>query len=158
VIIVGGVVDTVTFRATTLKPTTRREAVAITGIDHIVIRVRDLEAATVSFQALGMELTRTGENPAVGKQAFFRLSDGFFFELVEPLAPDSPVGQALERRGEGVHSVALAVDDHAATRDALTKAGAPVIAGGDLPVSFIHPKAAHGVMLQIMEPNPNTFT
>ena len=97
VIIVSVVIDTVTFRATTLTSTARREAVAITGIDHIVIRVRDLEAATVSFQALGMELTRTGVNPVVGKQAFFRLSDGFFFELVEPLTPDSPVGQALER-------------------------------------------------------------
>lgn len=129
----------------------------ITGIDHLVLRVKDLDAAVSSFEALGMELSRRGENPAVGKQAFFRLADGFFFELVEPLSPDSPVGQALEKRGEGLHSVALAVDDHDATRDALLESGAPVIPGGALPVSFLHPKAAHGVMLQIVEPNPAAF-
>ena len=129
----------------------------ITGIDHIVLRVNDLDDAVASFEALGMELTRTGENPAVGKQAFFRLGDGFFFELVAPLSDDSAIGKALERRGEGVHAVALAVDDHAATSAELTEAGAPIIPGGDLPLSFIHPKAAHGVMLQIMEPNPDTF-
>jgi methylmalonyl-CoA/ethylmalonyl-CoA epimerase len=129
----------------------------ITGIDHIVLRVNDIDAAISSFEGLGMKLTKTGENPAVGKQAFFRLDGGFFFELVAPLTPDSPVGQALERRGEGVHTVALAVDDHDATRADLVERGAPVIDGGDLPVSFIHPKAAHGIMLQVMEQNPNTF-
>lgn len=129
----------------------------ITGIDHLVLRVNDLDAAIESFTKLGMELTRTGENPAVGKQAFFRLADGFFFELVAPLTPDSPVAVALERKGEGVHSVALAVDNHDAVRDQLVEAGLPVIPGGDLPVSFVHPKAAHGVMLQVMEPNPATF-
>lgn len=129
----------------------------ITGIDHVVLRVKDLDEGIKSFEALGMELTRTGENPAVGKQAFFRLADGFFFELVEPLSPDSPVGQALERRGEGLHALSLSVDDHDETRDALVEAGAPVIPGGDLPVSFLHPKAAHGVMLQITEPNPDAF-
>ncbi|MDH3682418.1 MAG: VOC family protein [Acidimicrobiia bacterium] len=129
----------------------------IIGIDHVVLRVNDLDEAISSFKALGMELTRTGENPAVGKQAFFRLADGFFFELVEPLTPESPVGQALAKRGEGVHSIAMAVDDHDATRDAMSEADVPLIPGGDLPVSFVHPKAAHGVMLQIMEPNPAAF-
>ena len=130
---------------------------AITGIDHIVLRVNDLEAGIESFRALGLELTRRAENPAVGKIAFFRLSDGFFFELVEPLTPESAVGQALAKRGEGVHTVALAVDNLAATKASLLAAGAPVIDGGPLPVAFLHPKAAHGVMLQIMEPNPAAF-
>lgn len=125
---------------------------AITGIDHIVIRVANLESAIASYQKLGLALTRRTENPHVGKVAFFHLTDGFFFELVEPLTPESAVGQALAKRGEGVHSVALKVDDLLATRAALSAAGNQVIDGGALPVAFLHPKAAHGVMLQIMQP------
>ena len=130
---------------------------AITGIDHIVLRVNNLEDAIASFEKLGMTLTRRATNPAVGNIAFFRLADGFFFELVEPLSPDSAVGQALAKRGEGVHTVALAVADLVTTKQSLVDAGAPVIDGGALPVAFLHPKAAHGVMLQILEPNPAAF-
>ena len=130
---------------------------AITGIDHLVMRVSNLEDAIKSYEALGMELTRTGENPAVGKQAFFRLADGFFFELVEPLSADSPVGQALEKRGEGLHSVALAVDDLAKTIQELEEAGAPVIAGEGVTAAFVHPKAAHGVMMQVTEHRDDLF-
>ncbi len=131
---------------------------AITGIDHIVMRVHNLDDAIASFTKLGMELTRRAENPHVGKIAFFRLADGFFFEVVEPLSPDSAIGQALAKRGEGIHTVALAVDDLAATKASLQESGAPVLDGGALAVAFLHPKAAHGVMLQINEPNPGLFT
>lgn len=130
---------------------------SITGIDHIVLRVNSLEEAIASFTKLGMTLTKRHEHPDVGKIAFFRLADGFYFELVEPLSPDSAVGQALAKRGEGVHTIALAVDDLDSTKAALVDAGAPVIDGGSLPVAFLHPKAAHGVMLQINVPNPSHF-
>jgi len=130
---------------------------AITGIDHIVLRVNSLEEAIASFTRMGLELTKRAEHPAVGRIAFFRLADGFFFEVVEPLTPESAVGQALAKRGEGVHTVALAVDDLAATTAALGEAGLQVIDGAPLPVAFLHPKAAHGVMVQLMEPNPATF-
>ncbi|MSW21604.1 MAG: methylmalonyl-CoA epimerase, partial [Actinobacteria bacterium] len=103
---------------------------AITGIDHIVLRVNSLDDAIVSFTRLGMQLTKTLENPLVGKIAFFRLADGFFFEVVEPLSPDSPIGQALAKRGEGIHTVALKVDDLEATKRDLVGAGAPVLDGG----------------------------
>ena len=130
---------------------------AITGIDHIVLRVNSLDDAIESFTRLGMQLTKTLENPLVGKIAFFRLADGFFFEVVEPLSPDSPIGQALAKRGEGIHTVALKVDDLETTKRDLVGAGAPVLDGGGLPVAFLHPKAAHGVMLQVMEPMTTLF-
>ena len=130
---------------------------SITGIDHIVLRVNSLDDAIASFTKLGMTLTKRHEHPDVGKIAFFRLADSFYFELVEPLSPDSAVGQALAKRGEGVHTISLAVDDLAATKAALVESGAPVLDGGSLPVAFIHPKAAHGVMLQINVANPSHF-
>ncbi len=125
---------------------------AITGIDHVVIRVKDIEAAIESYTNLGMELTRTLETPSIGKQAIFRLADGTFIELVAPLSPDSPVGRAIESRGEGVHTVALAVDDVNETVGVLTEGGARVIQEEGLDgVAFIHPKSTHGVLLQVME-------
>lgn len=124
---------------------------AIIGIDHVVIRVKDIEEAIASYRALGLELTNQTENPAVGKVAIFALADGFFLELVAPLTPESPIGKAIESRGEGVHSIALAVDDLEASVAELKSREAPVIRGEGLPVAFIHPKATHGAMLQIME-------
>ena len=102
-----------------------------------------------------MELSTTIENPAVGKVAIFRLADGFFLELVEPLSPESPIGRALESRGEGVHSIALAVDNLEASVADLKERGAPVIPVDGLPLAFIHPKATPGAMLQIMERTAN---
>lgn len=124
---------------------------AIIGIDHVVIRVKDLEEAIERYSALGLELSTTTENPAVGKVAIFRLADGFFLELVAPLSPESVIGRALESRGEGVHSIALAVDDLEESVEDLKGRGAPVIRGDGLPIAFIHPKATPGAMLQIME-------
>ena len=124
---------------------------AIIGVDHVVIRVKDLEEAVERYRALGLELSNTTENPAVGKIAIFRLADGFFLELVAPLSPESPIGRALESRGEGVHSIALAVDDLEASVEDLKARGAPIIRGDGLPLAFIHPKATPGAMLQIME-------
>ncbi len=125
---------------------------AIIGIDHIVIRVKDIDVAIESYKNLGMELTTTLETPAIGKQAIFRLANGTFIELVAPLSPDSPVGRAIEKRGEGVHTVALSVDDVKKAEDELKANGAQVIPGDGMDgVIFVHPKSAHGVLMQVME-------
>ena len=125
---------------------------AIRGIDHVVIRVKDIDAAIESYRNLGLKLTRTLETPAIGKQAIFGLADGTFIELVAPLSPESAVGRAIESRGEGIHTVALAVDDFEKTVGDLTENGARVIRQDDLDgIAFVHPKSTHGVLLQVME-------
>lgn len=125
---------------------------AIKGIDHVVIRVKDIDVAIESYKNLGMELTKSLETPGIGKQAVFRLADGTFIELVAPLSPDSPIGRAIEKRGEGVHTVALAVDDVEKTEGELKAGGAQIIPADDMDgVFFVHPKSAHGVLLQVME-------
>ena len=43
----------------------------LTGLDHVVIRVKDLDAAIESYRKLGLELTETRQTPAIGKQALF---------------------------------------------------------------------------------------
>ncbi len=125
---------------------------AITGIDHVVIRVNNLDAAIESYKNLGLTLTRTLETPAIGKQAVFQLPDGTFIELVAPLTPDSPIGKALSTRGEGVHTVCFSVDDLDDTTAGFKAKGAAVIEAEDLDgIAFVHPKSTHGVLVQVTE-------
>ena len=127
---------------------------AIVGVDHIVLRVKDLDAGIATYRdALGMELERTAESAAIGiKQAFFPLANGGFLEIVAPLSAESPVGRALESRGEGVHTVAMAVDDLPSTIKELQEKGVQLI-GAERPGGqvFIHPKAAHGLLVQLVQ-------
>ena len=125
---------------------------AITQFDHLVVRVADLETGISTYRdALGFTLDRTSESEELGiKQAFFNLPGGGFIEVVAPLSSDSAVGKALETRGEGMHTIAFAVDDLAATCEALKAGGARLIGEG-APTVFVHPKSTHGILLQIAE-------
>jgi methylmalonyl-CoA/ethylmalonyl-CoA epimerase len=78
-------------------------------------------------------------------------------ELLEPTMDDSPVGKFLAKRGEGLHHVALHVDDISATLEELKAKGARLIsdeiqigAGGHL-YFFVHPASAGGVLLEICQ-------
>jgi len=78
-------------------------------------------------------------------------------ELLEPTAEDSPVGKFLRKRGEGLHHVALHVEDIQGTLDALKTKGMRLIseevrvgAGGHL-YFFVHPSSAGGVLLEICQ-------
>ena len=125
---------------------------AIKGMDHIVVRVKNIEEGISTYRdKLGMKLDRTSESEALGiKQAFFNFPDGGFLEVVAPLNNDSPMAKAIEGRGEGIHTVSLAVDDLAATIKAMQAAGVQLIGVGNPPV-FVHPKSSHGVLVQLTE-------
>jgi methylmalonyl-CoA epimerase len=125
---------------------------ALTGFDHVVVRVKDFDTGVATYRdALGLELDRTAESDALGiKQAFFNLPDGGFLEVVAPTSPESAVGRAVENRGEGIHTFAMAVDDLAATVEALKGNDVQLIGEGG-PQVFVHPKSAHGVLLQLTQ-------
>jgi len=125
---------------------------ALTGFDHVVVRVKDFDAGVATYRdGLGLELERTAESEALGiKQAFFQLPDGGFLEVVAPTNPESAVGRAVEGRGEGIHTFAMAVDDLGATVESLKANGVQLIGEGG-PQVFVHPKSAHGVLLQLSE-------
>lgn len=124
----------------------------IKGVDHIVVRVKNIDEGISTYRdKLGMTLERTAESEAIGiKQAFFPFDDGGFLEVVAPLGADSPVGKAIESRGEGVHTVSMAVDDLEATIKAMQEAGVQLIGVGS-PQVFVHPKSAHGLLIQLTE-------
>ena len=125
---------------------------ALTGFDHVVVRVKDFDAGVATYRdGLGLALERTTESEALGiKQAFFQLPDGGFLEVVSPTSPESAVGRAVESRGEGIHTFAMAVDDLAATVESMKANGVQLIGEGG-PQVFVHPKSAHGVLLQLSE-------
>ncbi|MBI4312110.1 MAG: VOC family protein [Chloroflexi bacterium] len=123
-------------------------------LDHVVVAVKDLKQATATYRdTLGFTYERTAVLQPQGiTSAFFHTDDGRTIEVSEPLGPDTPVGRALERRGEGVYLIALAVKDMAERVKALKAKGVQII-GGDKPGDqvFIHPRSTKGILIQLVE-------
>jgi methylmalonyl-CoA epimerase len=127
---------------------------AIKGLDHMVIRVKDLDAAIENYKNMGMECSKTLETPGIGKQAILRFPNGTFIELVSPTDPESPIAKAIEARGEGFHSMVMKVDDLDETVQSMKEGGATVIQQPGMDHSaFVHPKSSHGVLLQMQREN-----
>ena len=124
-------------------------------IDHVVIAVKDLEAAVATYtHNFSLEKVREGEVPALGiRNAFLQIGDAQI-ELVTPLSADSPVGKFLQTHGEGMYLLALEVDDLDAAIAPLQAQGTRVnITTGSAGqrLAFISPRATHGVLLQLLE-------
>jgi methylmalonyl-CoA epimerase len=127
-------------------------------MDHIAVVVRDLnEALSFYRDALGLEVDERREVPEEQVEvASFSLGETSI-ELVQPLGAESGVARFLEKRGEGLHHVCLTVEDIAAAMEQLRDAGADLITeeprvGADgRRYAFIHPKSAHGVLLELYE-------
>jgi methylmalonyl-CoA/ethylmalonyl-CoA epimerase len=127
-------------------------------IEHIGIATRGLDEA-LSFwrEALGLELEAT-EVVAEQRVRVAMLPIGeSHVELLEPTDADSPVAKFLEKRGPGIHHIAVRVDDIRATLESLKKQGMRLIdetprtgAGGCL-VAFVHPSSAQGVLLELVQ-------
>jgi len=129
-------------------------------IDHLGIAVKSLAQAKKFYETLGLEITdeEVVEGEKV-KVAMIPLGDSRI-ELLEPTGPDSTVGRFLEKRGEGLHHVALHVPELSHAVEELKASGARLIsdeikvgAGGHLYV-FVHPSSAGGVLLELVQEAP----
>ena len=120
------------------------------GVDHVVVRVKDFEAGLETWRdKFGQTLDRIDESEALGiKQAFFNLENGGFIEVVAPINDESAVGRAVASRGEGIHTIAMEVDDLETTVKHLQTNGVQLIGVGT-PQVFIHPKSANGILVQL---------
>ena len=127
------------------------------SIDHLGIAVRSIEQALGFYEGqLGLRAA-SKETVDIEKVRVAMLPlEGSRIELLEPTEPDSPVGRFLDKRGEGLHHVALKVPDLAAAVDRLQAAGARLLnepragAGGHLYV-FVHPASTGGVLLELIQ-------
>jgi methylmalonyl-CoA/ethylmalonyl-CoA epimerase len=130
------------------------------SIDHLGIAVKSLAQARKFYEGLGLEVH--GEESVESEKvnvAMLPVGDSRL-ELLEPTADDSPIAKFLAKRGEGLHHVALHVDDLSSTVEQLKKQGARLIsdeikvgAGGHLYV-FVHPASTGGVLLELVQEEP----
>jgi methylmalonyl-CoA/ethylmalonyl-CoA epimerase len=128
-------------------------------IDHVGVAVSDLDSATALYVGtLGMPMAHRERIESQGVEAaLLDVGDGHV-ELLQPLGADTAVGKFIERRGEGLHHVAYAVEDIEATLERLRGAGLELI--DEQPrvgirgsrVAFVHPKATGSVLTEIVEP------
>jgi methylmalonyl-CoA/ethylmalonyl-CoA epimerase len=127
-------------------------------LDHIGIAVAKLDEALAFYRdALGLEIEPPEEVPSQGVRAHFIEVGESALELLEATAADSPIAKFVERRGPGLHHITLRVDDIHDALAALRARGIRLIdetprpgAHGSL-VAFIHPSAAHGVLVELKE-------
>ncbi len=127
------------------------------GVDHVVIAVKDLDAAVGRYETIyGTSVSDRSEAPAAGMaMAFFRFGDSYI-ELVSATGDQGPIAKRLAEQGEGVHLVAMKVDDIDATLNRLRDAGVRLVGdpGAGNPVKgqvFIHPSVTGGVLTQIIQ-------
>lgn len=131
-------------------------------IDHVGIAVRDIDERLEFWtEALGLPLGGRETVPSEGVTVAFLRAGGARVELLEPSDDSSPIARHLERRGEGMHHLTLAVDRLAPVLDRLRERGAEVLGDGSRvgadgrPIAFIHPRSAGGVLIELVErPEP----
>ncbi|MGH9999330.1 MAG: methylmalonyl-CoA epimerase [Nitrosopumilaceae archaeon] len=124
-------------------------------IDHIAIAVNNVEAAAKQYQlALGVNevIYETVESEGV-KLAILRLENGRI-ELMQPTRDDSPIKKFLEKKGEGLHHMALATDDIEKEYERMEGCGIQFLgkirAGSEgTKITFIHPKSLCGVLAEL---------
>jgi len=129
-------------------------------IDHIGIATRELKEATAVWRdALGLKVEFTEDVAEQGVRIAMLPIGETHIELLEPLTEESPVGKFLEKRGPGIHHIAIRVDDIQSALGQLKEKGARLIdekprigASGRL-VAFVHPSSTNGVLLELVQHN-----
>jgi methylmalonyl-CoA epimerase len=130
-------------------------------LDHIGIAVSDLGKALSFYRdALGLTVAETEEVVSQRVRAHFLPLGAPALELLEATAADSPIAKYLDRRGPGLHHITLRVDDLAAVLARLKARGVRLIDEAPRPgaegamVAFVHPSAAHGVLVELKQAAP----
>ena len=128
--------------------------------DHVAIGVHDAEKAAAVFRdILGGEPVGGMDVPKEGFRFFqYRYPNRMKIELLEPIGENGFLPKFLARRGEGVHHLTFKVTGIEAKMEYLRFRGIEpvhVILEGPWKEAFIHPKQAHGVLIQLLEmPGP----
>jgi methylmalonyl-CoA/ethylmalonyl-CoA epimerase len=127
-------------------------------VEHIGIAVRDAEASVKLFTALFDTVpykTETVESENV-TTIFFKVGPNKI-ELLESLDENSAIGKFLEKRGEGIHHIAYAVQDIQAEIARLKEAGFTFVSETPKPgadnkmIVFLHPKSTNGVLIELCQ-------
>jgi len=130
----------------------------IKKVHHIGIAVKDLKESAALFEILLGVKAHLEEAPFQKvNEAVFKVGEGMEVDLMEPTGPDSTVAKFLESRGEGLHHIALEVDDINAELKTMEKKGFRLIdeegrEGVAGQIGFLHPKSVNGVLVELLQP------
>lgn len=129
--------------------------------DHVSLALRSITGALPVYRdLLGGVYEQSGEDERPGR-AFrwyvLRMPGGVRVELMEPAGPQSFLHAFLNRRGEGVHHLTYQVESlEGAIEEMRARGYEPILVDGSNPAwreAYLHPRSAHGVLIQIYESN-----
>lgn len=126
-------------------------------IHHVGVVVEAIEESVARYEKLtGRVASAVVELPSMG----IRLAFVGSLELIEPTSPDGPVGRFLVARGAGLHHIAFAVDDLAATMEKMISSGVRFVdetprvgAEGHL-IAFLHPDSTGESLIELVQADP----
>ena len=130
----------------------------ILGIEHVGIAVQDLNSISEIFgELLGLDLHRREkvDNQQVITDIYHAGKDKL--EFLKATSPDSPIAKFLGKRPEGMHHIALIVDNIQSALNYLNENDvqlidkSPRIGAEGLQIAFIHPKSTSGVLVELCE-------
>lgn len=129
-----------------------------THIEHIGIAVRNLEDSIRYYEdVLGLKCYTIEEvKDQKVKTAFFKIGQTKI-ELLETTAPDGPIAKFIEKKGEGIHHLAFAVDGLVESLAEVKSKGIELIdekprpGAEGLQIAFLHPKSTRGVLTEFCE-------
>jgi methylmalonyl-CoA/ethylmalonyl-CoA epimerase len=128
------------------------------NIDHIGIAVRSLtEALKVYEGAIGLKVSGFDEvDDQAVRVAMLSIGESRI-ELLEPTRPDSPIEKFMAKRGEGIHHIAVRVDNIEEALKRLQASGVRLIDSSprrgahNTRIAFIHPSSTHGVLMELVQ-------
>ncbi len=141
----------------------------LTRIDHVGIACRDLDRAIGLYRAtFGLEVVSLEVNEEQGvREAMLAVGDVAavaepggrpgYVQLLEPLAPDTPVGKFLARRGEGIHHIGYGVADITEAMAAIGGTGIRLLderprhGSMGASIAFLHPADLGGVLTELVQ-------
>ena len=130
----------------------------LSHIEHIGIAVKSLDEAIPFWEKqLGMKCYSIEEvKEQKVRTAFFKIGQSKI-ELLESTEPDGPIGKFIEKKGEGIQHLAIAVEGLQENLTELEGKGVQLIdksprKGAEVQdIAFLHPKSTHGVLLELCE-------
>jgi methylmalonyl-CoA epimerase len=127
-------------------------------IDHIGIAVKSLvEAVKVYEEAAGLKVSGYDQVADQGVRVAMLPVGDSRIELLEPMSADSPIARFMTKRGEGIHHIAMRVDDIEKALERFKAAGVRLIdetprnGAHNTRIAFVHPASTHGVLLELVE-------
>ncbi len=128
----------------------------LTKIEHIGIAVKNLDESIKFYEdILGLKCYKIEEvKDQKVKTAFFQVGQTKI-ELLESTDPEGPIGKFIQKKGEGIHHIAFAVNDINSSLEELKKNNIKLIdettrKGAEaLDIAFLHPKSANGVLIEL---------